>query len=148
MNDESYMELALELAQQARLVGEVPVGALLVLDGEVIGKGWNQPISRHDPTAHAEIVALREAAQTVGNYRLPETVLYVTLEPCVMCVGAVIHARVRRLVFGAHEPRSGAVSSTFSLLQSDKHNHSIEVRSGVLGEECVAVIRTFFAMRR
>ena len=148
MNDKDYMELALELAQRARLADEVPVGALLVLDGEVIGKGWNQPISRHDPTAHAEIVALREAAQAVGNYRLPGTVLYVTLEPCTMCVGAVIQARVKRLVFGAHEPRSGAVSSAFALLQSDKHNHSIKVRSGVLGKECAAVMRTFFAVRR
>lgn len=148
MNDEDYMQQALQLAQQAERVGEVPVGALVVLDNTVIGAGWNQPIGQCDPTAHAEIVALRQAACGTQNYRLPSTTLYVTLEPCAMCVGAMVHARVARLVFGTDEPRSGAVSSTFSLLESGQHNHTIEVLGGVLAEQCASIMRGFFAKRR
>ncbi len=148
MNDEDYMLQALQLAQQAELASEVPVGALVVLAGAVIGQGWNQPIGQCDPTAHAEIVALRQAAQLIDNYRLPGTTLYVTLEPCVMCIGALVHARVERLVFGAHEPRSGAVCSAFTLLEPHAHNHSVEVVEGVLAEQCASVMRGFFARRR
>jgi tRNA(adenine34) deaminase len=148
MNDEDYMAIALQLACRAESTGEVPVGALLVVGGEIVGRGWNQPIGSCDPSAHAEIVALRAAARVTKNYRLPGTTLFVTLEPCVMCVGAMIHARVERLVYGAHEPRSGAVVSAFSLLDSKKHNHDIRVSSGILAAECISVMREFFSKRR
>ena len=142
------MRNTLTLASQAQAEGEVPVGALLVLDGEVIGRGWNRPIGSCDPTAHAEIVALRCAAKHKDNYRLPGSTLYVTIEPCVMCIGAMIHARVSRLVYGAPEPRTGAVNSAFKLLEAGLHNHQIDVSSGVLAEECAAIMRDFFAARR
>ena len=140
--------MALEQARLGALQGEVPVGALLVLDGVLVGSGFNCPIASHDPTAHAEIVALRAAAQKLENYRLPNTTLYVTIEPCSMCVGAIIHARVKRVVFGAPEPRAGAVVSTQQLLDADHYNHRVSYEGGILAEECAAVMQTFFRERR
>ncbi|MGQ0656694.1 MAG: tRNA adenosine(34) deaminase TadA [Chromatiales bacterium] len=148
MNNEQWMARALELARRAAEGDEVPVGAVLVCNGEVIGEGWNCPIAAHDPTAHAEIVALRAGARALGNYRLPATTLYVTLEPCVMCAGAIVHARVARVVFGAYDPRAGAAGSVFNVLETDGLNHRPEVIGGVLAEECGALIRTFFEQRR
>jgi len=142
------MQRAIELAQQAESLGEVPVGAVIVKGDQVVGEGFNAPISGTDPTGHAEITALRAAAHHLDNYRLVNTTLYVTLEPCVMCAGAMIHARVSRLVFGAHEPKTGAVGSAFDLLSSDKHNHRIEVRTGVLAEQCAELMTSFFAKKR
>ena len=143
------MQHALGLAQRAGDHGEVPVGALLINSkNEVIGEGWNQPISSQDPTAHAEIMALRDAAQHVGNYRLTDTTLYVTLEPCVMCAGAMVHARIKRLVFGAVDPKTGAAGGMFDILQSPKHNHSIELSGGVLSEECAHLLQQFFQEKR
>ncbi len=143
------MRRALALAKRAEADGEVPVGAVLVRDGEAIGEGWNRPIASADPTAHAEILALREAARRVGNYRLPGSTLYVTLEPCVMCAGAIIHARVERLVFGAADPRGGAAGGQFDLLPSDQRfNHRTACEGGLLAEECGEVLRTFFRRRR
>lgn len=148
-NDEYWMRQALLLAEQGASAGEVPVGAIIVLDDEVIGSGWNQPISSADPTAHAEIVALRSAAQRQHNYRLPEATLYVTIEPCTMCAGALIHARIRRLVFGAAEPRAGAVCSHFHLLDSEGiYNHRVAWEQGLLAEECAQLISGFFQARR
>jgi tRNA(adenine34) deaminase len=146
--DEQWMERALALAMKARQAGEVPVGAVLVRDGQLIGEGWNRPIANRDPTAHAEIVALRAAAEQENNYRLPGSVLYVTLEPCPMCVGAMIHARVQRLVYGAHDPKTGAAETVFDLLQSPLHNHRIELQGGVLAEQCGDLLRNFFRERR
>lgn len=146
--DIAWMEHALRLAHRAEEQGEVPVGAVLVRDGEVIGEGWNRPISAHDPTAHAEIQALRDAAAKVGNYRLPDSTLYVTLEPCPMCAGALVHARVRRVVFGAADPRSGAAGSVFELLRAPQLNHQAEVEGGVLAEVCGDLLKTFFRQRR
>jgi len=134
--------------QCAAAAGEVPVGAVLVLDNEAVGEGWNQPISRCDPTAHAEIMALQAAAARLGNYRLVNSTLYVTLEPCAMCAGAMIHARVGRVVFGATDPRAGAAGSIFNILQSARLNHRAEVVGGLLAEECGAVLRDFFRARR
>jgi tRNA(adenine34) deaminase len=142
------MHRALELAHRAQELGEVPVGAVLVMDDEIVGEGWNQPIASHDPTAHAEVVALREAGRKVANYRLPGSTLYVTLEPCIMCVGAIIHARVARLVFGARDPKTGAAGSAFDLLQSPKHNHRVECEGGVCGEESARLLQAFFRARR
>jgi tRNA(adenine34) deaminase len=142
------MTKALALAQQAATVGEVPVGAVLVLNEELIGQGSNQPISSNDPTAHAEIIALRNAAQSLGNYRLPETTLYVTIEPCAMCIGALIHARVKRLVFGALEPKAGAVCSCLHLLDGTYFNHAIEYRQGVMAARCGQLLGDFFQQRR
>ncbi|HIE55316.1 MAG TPA: tRNA adenosine(34) deaminase TadA [Chromatiaceae bacterium] len=147
--DTDFMQQALELAHRAESEGEVPVGAVLVREGEIIGEGWNRPIGEHDPTAHAEINALRDAARRVGNYRLPDTTLYVTLEPCPMCAGAIIHARVAKVVFGAPDPRSGAAGSVFDLLPSDKRfNHRTEVEGGTLSESCGELLRQFFRIRR
>lgn len=146
--DEKWMLRALELARRAEAAGEVPVGAVIVKHGELVAEGWNQPITATDPTAHAEIVALRAAARAMGNYRLPDTTLYVTLEPCPMCTGALVHARVRRLVFGAADPRTGAAGSVFDLARSDSLNHKLEVRGGVMSEECGKLLRRFFAGRR
>ena len=143
-----FMQRALELARDAEASGEVPVGAVLVKDGEMIGEGFNQPISRSDPTAHAEIVALRAAAASRANYRLPGSTLYVTLEPCPMCAGAMVHARVERLVYGASDPRTGAAGSVFDLVRSGELNHRLEVQSGLLAEESAALLRTFFRARR
>ena len=147
-DDEAWMGLALSLAQQAASLGEVPVGAVLVKDGEVVGQGYNRPISTNDPTAHAEIAALRDAGQRLGNYRLPGTTLYVTLEPCTMCAGALIHARIERLVFGAFEPKAGVVCSQNKLLQADYLNHNIDVTAGVLSDECSNIVSEFFSQRR
>ena len=146
--DARFMQIALGLARDARALDEVPVGAVLVRDGEVIGRGHNRAVSDSDPTAHAEIEALRQAARVDGNYRLPGTTLYVTIEPCAMCVGAMIHARVERLVFGAREPRAGAVLSRESLAGKTWLNHRIEVAEGVLAEECGALLTEFFARKR
>lgn len=142
------MRRALALAARAAAAGEVPVGALLVADGQVVGEGGNCPIGACDPTAHAEIIALRAAARQRGNYRLVDTTLYVTLEPCTMCVGALIHARVARLVFGAREPRAGAVVSRYPLLDADCFNHRIAWHEGVLAAECGALLVEFFRARR
>lgn len=146
--DQFWMQRALELAHKAEAEGEVPVGAVLVKDDQVLGEGWNAPISRHDPTAHAEIHALRSAAEKIGNYRLVDTTLYVTLEPCVMCAGAIIHARVKRVVYGATDPKTGAAGSVFDILNSDRHNHQVETRSGVLAEQCGSLLKDFFQVRR
>ena len=143
-----WMERALELAHHAADTHEVPVGAVLVLDDHVIGKGWNQPISLQDPSAHAEIIALREGAKALGNYRLLNTTLYVTLEPCAMCVGAMIHARIQRLVFGAYDKRTGAVSSVFQLLDDERLNHRVDWEGGVMEQECGDILRDFFRKRR
>ncbi len=148
MNDNDYMQLALELAQQGANAGEVPVGALVVKDGEIVGRGFNAPISGVDPSAHAEMVAMREAARKLGNYRLVGCTLYVTLEPCVMCTGAIQHARIARLVFGASDPKTGACGSVVNLMAEKKLNHHCEVTSGVLAPECGSLLSRFFAARR
>lgn len=145
---EYWMRQALDLARQAATAGEVPVGALVVLNGEVIGQGWNRPISANDPTAHAEVQALREAASRIGNYRMPGAVLYVTLEPCTMCAGALVHARVSKLVYGATEPKAGAVVSRAQVLEQPWMNWRVEVEGGVLGQECAEVMSAFFRERR
>lgn len=142
------MRVALGLAREAGAAGEVPVGAVVVLDGEVIGRGFNQPILRHDPTAHAEIMALRDAADRAGNYRLPGATLYVTLEPCVMCTGAIMHARVARVVFGARDPKTGAAGSVVDLYGESRLNHHADIEGGILAEECSALLSSFFAARR
>jgi len=146
--DERFMRRAVELAREAEAAGEVPVGALVVRDGEILAEGFNRPISTHDPTAHAEMVALRAAAARIDNYRLPGTTLYVTLEPCAMCAGAMVHARVQRLVYAATDPRAGASGSVFNVVQSPALNHRLEVTPGVLGDECAALLRNFFVARR
>lgn len=142
------MRRALELADRAAAREEVPVGALVVRDGEVLGEGWNQVISARDPTAHAEIVALRDAAARVGNYRLPDTVLYVTLEPCTMCAGAMVHARVAQLVFAATEPRAGVACSTCAMLDEPRFNHRVRWQGGVLAAESSRRLQDFFRRRR
>lgn len=142
------MEQALELAAQAALTGEVPVGAVIVKDGVIIGRGFNQPISQHDPSAHAEINALRDAARQLGNYRLAGCELFVTLEPCAMCAGAIMHARIARLIFGARDPKSGAAGSVVNLFSEARLNHHTEVIGGVLAEPCGRVLSDFFAQRR
>lgn len=147
-SDERFMRHALDLARRAQDEGEVPVGAVVVLDEKVIGEGWNRPISASDPTAHAEIQALRAAASTRRNYRLVGATLYVTLEPCAMCVGAMFHARIRRVVFGATDPKTGAAGSTLDLFQEKRLNHHALVQGGVLGAECGALLSGFFASRR
>jgi tRNA(adenine34) deaminase len=148
MTDHDYMRLALAQAQEARAAGEVPVGAVVVKDGEVIATGFNQPISRHDPTHHAEIAALRAAAMAIGNYRLPGCTLYVTLEPCVMCAGAMMHARIARVVFGARDPKTGACGSVLDLFANTQLNHHAEVVGGVLADDCGTMLSDFFAERR
>ncbi|TSA48530.1 MAG: tRNA adenosine(34) deaminase TadA [Nitrosomonadales bacterium] len=148
MNDEDYMQLALELAAQGAAAGEVPVGALVVKDGEIIGRGYNSPISHSDPSAHAEMQAMRAAAKTLGNYRLVGCTLYVTLEPCAMCAGAIQHARIARLVFGAADPKTGACGSVIDLMAEARLNHHCEVQGGVLAESCGRVLSKFFAARR
>lgn len=148
MTDEDFMREALCLAEQAGLAGEVPVGAVVVKDGQIIGRGSNAPIAGHDPSAHAEIAALRDAAQRVGNYRLVGCELFVTLEPCVMCVGAMFHARIARVVFGATDPKTGAAGSVFNLFAESRLNHHARVEGGVLAAECGKVLSDFFAARR
>lgn len=145
---DKFMQLALEQAQHAWDLGEVPVGAVVVKDGEVIAVGYNQPIGKHDPTAHAEIVALRAAAEKLGNYRLPGCELYVTLEPCVMCSGAMMHARLAKVVYGAADPKTGAGGSVVNLFEQEQLNHHTEIAGGVMAEECGAMLRSFFAARR
>jgi tRNA(adenine34) deaminase len=146
--DDLFMREALRLAREAGAAGEVPVGAVVEMGGEVVGRGANSPIARHDPTAHAEILALREAARAIRNYRLEGATIYCTLEPCVMCAGALVAARVTRLVFGARDLRFGGVRSKFQAADSDVLNHRVEVVEGVLAVECVEVLREFFAARR
>jgi tRNA(adenine34) deaminase len=148
MNDEEFMRRALELARRAQEEGEVPVGALVVLDERVIGEGWNRPISASDPSAHAEIQAMRAAATARKNYRLVGATLYVTLEPCAMCVGAMFHARIRRVVFGAADPKTGAAGSVIDLFSQNRINHHALVQGGVLAAECGALLSEFFASRR
>lgn len=148
MNDIDWMRKALALAARAEQAGEVPVGALVIRDGTVLGEGWNCPIGTHDPTAHAEILALRAAAAAAADYRLGGTTLYVTLEPCPMCAAAIAHARIARLVFGAWDPRQGAAGSAFNLVSSDAMNHRVDTFGGVLSEECGALLRGFFSGRR
>jgi tRNA(adenine34) deaminase len=143
-----FMSRALELAREARTAGEVPVGAVLVKDDKIVAEGFNRPISSHDPTAHAEIVAIRAAADKLGTYRLLDTTLYVTLEPCAMCAGAMVHARIKNLVFGAIDPRAGAAGSIFNITQHATLNHRLTVESGVLADECGALLRDFFLARR
>lgn len=148
MDDSEFMGLALDLAREAGAAGEVPVGALIVMAGEVVGRGFNQPIVRHDPTAHAEIMALRDAAMRLDNYRLPGCTLYVTLEPCAMCAGAILHARIERVVFGARDPKTGAAGSVIDLFAEPMLNHHTAVSGGVLAEQCGALLSSFFAARR
>src|SRR3954468_9775363 len=148
MNDELFMRIALELATQAEAAGEVPVGAVVVRDGEVVGRGYNHPICGHDPTAHAEVAAMRDAAQRLGNYRLRGCALYVTLEPCVMCAGAIMHARIARVVYGAADPKTGACGSVVDLFAEPRLNHHATVTGGVLAAECGALLSGFFRERR
>ncbi len=146
--DVAFMARALELARQAEAAGEVPVGAVIVRDGTIVAEGSNRPIGACDPTAHAEIVALRAAGAALGSYRLTGTTLYVTLEPCAMCASAMVHARVQRLVFAATDPRAGAAGSVFNIVQHSSLNHRIECTGGVLAEECGTLLRQFFLARR
>lgn len=148
MNDMTFMQIALSLAEEAGKNGEVPVGAIVVKDGIVIGRGSNAPITQHDPSAHAEIQAMRDAAKQLGNYRLVDCTLYVTLEPCAMCAGAIQHARIARLVFGASDPKTGACGSVVNLMAEEKLNHHTEVTGGILATECGGLLSQFFAVRR
>ena len=148
VTDTNFMQMALDLAKQAALNGEVPVGAIVVKDGVIIGRGSNAPISLHDPTAHAEIIAMRLAAKYLGNYRLVDCTLYVTLEPCAMCSGAMQHARIAKLVYGASDPKTGACGSVINLMNEPKLNHHTEVLGAVLAEQCGAVLSEFFKQRR
>lgn len=147
-DDEKWILFAQELAAQGGAIGEIPVGAVIVQDGEILGKGFNCPITSCDPTAHAEVVALRAAAQCVQNYRLVDSTLYVTLEPCTMCVGAIVHARIKRLVFGAMEPKAGSVVSRAQLLSADYLNHKVSYSGGIGAESCSHQLSDFFKMRR
>jgi len=146
--DKFWMQRALELAKRAEQQGEVPVGAVLVRDEQVLAEGWNQPITSSDPTSHAEIITLRSAALQIDNYRLLNTTLYVTLEPCSMCAGAIIHSRVSRVVYGADDPKGGAAGSVFEILGTNKLNHQVEITSGVLAKECSEILKIFFKQRR
>ncbi len=146
--DSRWMRHALSLAEQAGREGEVPVGAVLVRDNKVVGEGWNRPIQLNDPSAHAEIQALRSAGAHIANYRLCDTTLYVTLEPCTMCAGAIMHARVARVVFGAFDLKSGAAGSVFNVLNSNQYNHSVEISAGVLKQQCSNLLTDFFRTRR
>jgi len=143
-----WMQHALELAKRAESEGEVPVGAIVVHDEKVIGEGWNSPINDNDPTAHAEIMALRSAAKKINNYRLLDTTLYVTLEPCIMCTGAITHSRVKRVVYGATDPKAGAAESAFEILGTDCLNHQVDVERGVLAKECGQILTDFFRQKR
>ena len=146
--DQYWMQKAIQLAHKAEAENEVPVGAVIVKDNQLIAEGWNRLIQSHDPSSHAEIVAIRDAGQVLNNYRLIDTTLYVTLEPCPMCVGAMVHARIKRLVFGAFDPKTGAAGSAMSLIQSDKHNHQIDFIGGVMEAECRDMLKSFFKKKR
>lgn len=148
MSDEKFMREALDLARRAAEAGEVPVGAVIVRDGAIVGRGYNQPVSGNDPTAHAEMVALRDAAAGIGNYRLGECELFVTLEPCAMCAGAIMHARVSRVVYGAADPKSGACGSVVDLFAEGRLNHHAKIVAGVMADEAASLLRDFFAARR
>ncbi|EAT11664.1 tRNA adenosine(34) deaminase TadA [Bermanella marisrubri] len=148
LQDEHFMALAIQQAKKADALNEVPVGAVVVLDGEVIGEGYNQPISGCDPTAHAEVMALRQAAKNVSNYRLVNADLYVTIEPCTMCAGAIVHSRIRRLVYGATEPKAGVIESQQTILTQSYFNHRVEVVSGILLDQCTDIVQAFFRRRR
>ena len=148
MSDEDYMRAALELAREAGANDEVPVGAVVVLNGDIVGRGFNQPIGRHDPSAHAEIMALRDAGARLGNYRLPGCELYVTLEPCAMCAGAIMHSRIARVVYGAADPKTGVAGSVMDLFAEPRLNHHATIERGVLGDECGRMLSSFFAARR
>lgn len=148
MPDKKWMQRAFELAEQAKIQDEVPVGAVIVFEEKIIGEGWNQPVSSNDPSAHAEIMALRDAGNNIGNYRLPDTTMYVTLEPCAMCAGAIVHARLAKLVYAADDPETGACGSVFNLLQSEELNHKVEIEKGIMEEECRTLIQTFFKEKR
>jgi tRNA(adenine34) deaminase len=148
LTDELWMEEALRCAQRALEIGEVPVGAVVVRDGQIVGRGWNRNIVDRDPAAHAEIIALREAGATVGNHRLGDCDLFVTIEPCAMCAGAMVHARIRRLVYGSEDPKAGAVGSVMQVLNHPQMNHKVEVRSGVLAGRSAEVLQEFFRKRR
>ena len=147
-NDEFWMRRALQLAERARAEGEVPVGAVLVSGDDCIGEGWNKPVSSHDPSAHAEITALRTGAAQLRNYRLPGTTLYVTLEPCAMCAGAIVLARIKRLVYAAADPKAGAAGSVFNILQTSQLNHRVELTGGILEQEAASLLQAFFRGRR
>jgi len=146
--DRKWMEHAISLARKAEVQGEVPVGAVIVCEGEAIGEGWNQNISRHDPSAHAEIVALRQAGLQSQNHRLPGCVMYVSLEPCAMCVGAMIHARIEKLLFAAPDPKSGALGGAYCLPAVHPHNHVLEYRGGLMADDAAAILKAFFRARR
>ncbi|MBT3047232.1 MAG: tRNA adenosine(34) deaminase TadA [Candidatus Thiodiazotropha sp. (ex Clathrolucina costata)] len=149
LKDRKFMQQALLLAERAESQGEVPVGAVLVHEDRIVGEGWNQPIGLQDPTAHAEIIALRDAASRLGNYRLPDTTLYVTLEPCPMCAGAIVHARVARVVYAADDPKGGAAGSLFDLLPTDdRFNHTVAVKGGVLHQRATELLKAFFRRKR
>lgn len=147
-DDHYWMTQALQRAKKAATLDEVPVGAVVVLDNKIIGEGWNQPISSHDPCAHAEIMALREAASQIKNYRLVDATLYVTIEPCTMCAGAIVHSRIKHLVYGATEPKAGAVGSAINILQQPYMNYTVTSEGGVMAEECSFIISDFFKRRR
>ncbi|MBP6763072.1 MAG: tRNA adenosine(34) deaminase TadA [Thauera sp.] len=148
MSDEDYMRAAIELAREAGANEEVPVGAVVVLNGDIVGRGFNQPIGRRDPSAHAEIMALRDAGARLGNYRLPGCELYVTLEPCAMCAGAIMHSRIARVVYGAADPKTGVAGSVVDLFAEPRLNHHATIERGVLGDECGRMLSSFFAARR
>lgn len=148
MSDEDYMRAAMDLAREAGANDEVPVGAVVVLNGEIVGRGFNQPIGRHDPSAHAEIMALRDAGARLGNYRLPGCELYVTLEPCAMCAGAIMHSRIARVVYGAADLKTGVAGSVVDLFAEPRLNHHATIERGVLGDECGRMLSSFFAARR
>lgn len=146
--DQQFMQCAIELAKQAEHEGEVPVGAVIVKNGDIIAEGWNRPIVNHDPTAHAEIQVIRAAADVLQNYRIPNTTLYVTLEPCLMCMGAIVHARVQRVVYGATDPRAGVVESIYTITEDQKLNHHVDMVGGVMADECGQLLKDFFRKRR
>ena len=148
ITDEEWMQQAFQLAKKSEGQGEVPVGAIIVYQNEIIGKGWNQPILLHDPTAHAEIIALREAGRKMHNYRLLESAMYVTLEPCAMCAGAIVQARISRLVYAVEDKKTGACGSVFNIVQTEELNHSVEITKGILERECQTLIKIFFKEKR